>query len=641
MNEFVTRLKDSVPQLIAGILLLIITLALAYLAKFVVSRIYQSSKLDERLKPHTEDASIGDMLGTLAFVLVLLFFLPGILSSLGLNFISTPILGMLNGVYNYIPNLIGATIVLIFGFIVAKLIKDFSTLFFRKAGVDAYQEKLGITKTGGSSVKLSEGIGKLLYALVLIPIIISALKILNISVISEPAIAMLNDIFKMIPLILAAIVVLVIGVFIAKLAADLIYSLTSVSGISDRLAETMEDSSPYKFDLSKIVSEFVRYLIIAIFAVQAMNILKLDLLNRTGSMILAYIPKILSAIIILVGGYILSALAKKFIKNNFPDGVFPGVIAKWIIMALASLAALNQLGIATEFIMPLYVFTIAALAVAGALAFGLGGRDFASKQLSKLDNNLNDGIALEETKNRIVSKEEERDRNLESEFMSAKAEYNKRIEEAKEELRKKQEEFENAKRKIEEEIENERRRKEEEERRREEERQRIIEEEKRRIEEEKRRIEEEKRKREEERLRREEERRIKEEEDRKRREEERLRREEERLLRERERREKELAKNEAESKDNITVSPEIPTVVNNDTSDSSKEFKRDFVKKDTAGYEVKTVNDPHNDDLRKSTTEESKEAQTNTESTNTESNRIINDVNKGEEALLDDEKKKF
>lgn len=425
LNLFFDRLFAGLPNLLVAILLLILAFIIAGFVRNLIKRLVSKSKLDQKLAgTETSSKDMTEMLGNLGFVIVLLLFLPGILDKLGLPSITQPILGMLNGVFGYIPNILGAAIILIIGVFIAKIIKELLSGFLKRVNVDRYMDRLGMRQSGGTRVSLSDMLANIVYILILIPVIIAALNTLNISVITTPAVAMLNDIFLMIPRIISAIIILALGIFLAKLIADFIYSLLKGSGLSERVAAVVEDAAAYRMDLAKIISEIVRYVIIAIFLVQAFNVMQLGILNEAGTAILTYLPRVLAALLILMGAYVLGAMVKKFIVENLPESHFPGLVAKYAILTIGILAALTQLGIATEFLVPLFQLTIGAVAVAAALAFGLGGREFAARKLEQMDSRMKAREpqmkqAMDKIAEAEMKKKEEFERNLEK----AKAEY--------------------------------------------------------------------------------------------------------------------------------------------------------------------------------------------------------------------------
>lgn len=424
-NAFLSRIWSGLPNLLVAVLLIIVALVVAGIVRNLIKKAVKHFKLDEKLAGNdTSSKEMLDMLGNLGYILTLLLFLPGILDKLGLPSITVPILGFLNGIFGYIPNLLGAAIILVLGFFLAKIIKQLVAGFLKRINVDNYQEKLGIKRTSASKLNISDMLANIVYILILIPIIIAALQALNISVISDPAVAMLNDIFLMIPRIIAGIVILIIGIFLAKIIADFIYSMLEGSGLSEKVAGVVEDASAAKLDLAKLISEIVKYVIIAVFLVQAFNVIQLSVLNEAGTAILAYIPKVLAAMLILIGAFLLGGLLKKFIVEQFPDSNVAGLVVKYAILAIGVLAALTQLGIATGFLLPLFQLTVAAGALAVALAFGLGGREFAAKKLAEMDAKMKaqePKMAL--AKSRIKEAEVKKQAEFDQKLQEAKAEY--------------------------------------------------------------------------------------------------------------------------------------------------------------------------------------------------------------------------
>lgn len=389
LGSYFKDFLGGLPDLLVAILLVVLALVLAALVRNLIKKGAAKLNLAKKLGS-TEDSGkqTVDMLANLGYIVILVLFLPGILDKLGLPSVSVPILGLLNSIFGYIPNIIGAAIILAIGFYLAKLIRDLLAAFLKKIRLDSYQEKFGIKKTSTSTLNISDMLANIVYVLILIPIIIAALNTLNISVISQPAVAMLNDIFQMIPRLIAGIIIMVIGVFLAKFIADFVFSLLEGSGISEKLADIIQDTAAYKLNIAKIISEVVRYVILAVFLVQAFNVIQLEILNTAGTAILSYIPKVLAAALILIGAYLLGSVLKKFITESLPDGHLPGLAVKYIIVAIGVLAALTQLGIATEFLLPVFQYSLGAVAIAAALAFGLGGKDFAARKLEKLDAKL-------------------------------------------------------------------------------------------------------------------------------------------------------------------------------------------------------------------------------------------------------------
>lgn len=336
------------------------------------------------------------------YFLVFLFILPSFLDALNMWAVSEPISNMVKNFLAFIPNLIGAGFILFIGWFLAKLGKEVVINFTAGLGVDRLPQKLGIAREvdledSRKVTKISTIIGNIVYALIIIPVAISALQVLNIEAISKPAINMLNEILAIIPNIIAASILLIIGILIAKLVGDLIKSLligTGIDSLTDNLQTDESLPDVPRFSISTIIGEVVRYLIIILFVVEALNVLKLSVLQGVGTAIIAYLPFLLGALIILTVGIFAASFVQKFIDKFTGHPSFLGKILRYFIIGFTIFMTLDQLKLAPSIVNYAFIATMSALAIAFALSFGIGGRDFASKQLEKLNKKMEKESAL-------------------------------------------------------------------------------------------------------------------------------------------------------------------------------------------------------------------------------------------------------
>lgn len=395
MNELTASIERSLPDILLGILFLIIAIIAGYVVKSLIVKGTKAMKLDQKFGESTKEAnSIPELLGKLGFILTVLFFLPGIFDRFGLNNISTPLTGMVGTFLGYIPRLIGAALLLFLGFVIAKIVQQLAKGFLERVNVDRLKDKMGLAEPDTSleprrnALPLADLGGKVLYVIVLIPFIIAALEVLSIDAITNPAVLMLTSITSIIPQILAAGILIVIGIFIAKLVGDLVENIIDGFGISDKVADVMDEPKSTGFDLGNIVGIVVKALIILFFTVQAFDLIGLSIFQSIGAAIIAYLPMILSALLIIIGGYILGSIAKRFILKMVPEARFAAIVVKSVIVAVAALMALSHLGIGALFVETLFIAIIVSAAVAFAIAFGIGGRDFAKNTLLKLEKSM-------------------------------------------------------------------------------------------------------------------------------------------------------------------------------------------------------------------------------------------------------------
>jgi small-conductance mechanosensitive channel len=106
-----------------------------------------------------------------------------------------------------------------------------------------------------------------------------------------------------------------------------------------------------------------------------------------------YLPNVIIAVIILLVGVLVANFTRNVVKSaveaaKLTSGDFLSGLSRWSILVFSFMAALVQLGIAEGLIQTLFTGFIAMLAIAGGLAFGLGGKDQAAKVLGKLKRDI-------------------------------------------------------------------------------------------------------------------------------------------------------------------------------------------------------------------------------------------------------------
>lgn len=373
----------SIWPVLKAVLILVAAFVVAGMARKLVVKLLgkeKAAKVLRKLDPEGT-GNVGTFIAKAVYLLVFLLFVPGIFSALGLSVISAPITAIVGAIFGYVPNVIAAIIVLVVGFMIAKLVRQILIPVFEKINVNKIQEKAGIEVA--YSDKLSVTLAYIVYVLILIPMIILALDVLSIDVISEPAKFMLQNIFNFIPSILVGLVIIIIGCVIGKFIGQIVTRLIATAGLDAKVSKLL-DKDDQKFSLSKVVGTIVNVVVVIFFVVEGLNVLNLEVLTNIGAAIIGYMPVALSAIIILVAAFFASSVAEKALKNAGYNTY--AIIAKVAIFTVAGFMVLSQLGIAAEIVNTAFKLILAAVAIAVALAFGLGGKEFAAKTLEKLDD---------------------------------------------------------------------------------------------------------------------------------------------------------------------------------------------------------------------------------------------------------------
>lgn len=389
-------LLGYLPNLLYGLILILIAWLIATLIKNGVAKGLEAINFDSRLQDwgvsNNSDQAKGAIqsLARVFYYLVWVLFLPGIFTAFGLTAIAQPITNMLDTALTYIPNIIAAIVIVILGVVAGKFVKNLVYNLLVSLNVDKALSRF--TQTEGETVSedrkdtIASVLSNVVYVLILIPILIVALETLGIRSISIPIINVLDAILSAIPNILVAGILLAVGFAIAKFAGDLTQDILQGAGVN-RITDYVSDSNAKSFNIAKIIGQLVTIIITLFFLVEAMNVLNLAVLNTIGAAIIAYLPNIIFALIILGLGIIGGQLLGQFVTNAAGSKWF-GEILKYLVLALSVFMALDQLNFATSIVNTAFIFLVGAGAVAFALAFGLGGREFAKSQLSKLDNKL-------------------------------------------------------------------------------------------------------------------------------------------------------------------------------------------------------------------------------------------------------------
>lgn len=151
---------------------------------------------------------LSDTIANALYWFIFLLFLPAILSTLNLEGTLEPVQTLLDEILAILPNILGAVIIGVVFWFVAQIVRRIVTNLLAATGIDSFAERFGLSATGTGRQSLSSILGTLVFVLILIPGAIAVLEQLQIQAISNPAIAMLNQVLELLPKLFAAAVVL-------------------------------------------------------------------------------------------------------------------------------------------------------------------------------------------------------------------------------------------------------------------------------------------------------------------------------------------------------------------------------------------------------------------------------------------------
>lgn len=379
-SRFVT---DIIGRIVGVGVSLLVAWIIATVLKFLVIRVLNITRLDERLGEKVagkKSANMNESIGKAVFWLVFLIFIPSILNNLGIGAAADSVQGLVNQMLNYVPGIIGAVIIVLLGGLLARIVRQIVTGFLEGLGVDRLGERVGLSKTQ-SAQPLSSLLGTVAYILVLVPVVIQALDVLNLPVISEIGTQLLSGVTGAILSTLGAAVILGVAYYIAKFISDVATSLLAGIGF-DRLPSALGFKTTKGAALSGVIG-YIILVAVMLLAVQstAESLGLASIAAMFGSLIL-FGGKLLFGIAIFMAGIYLANIASNLITSTGgTDAIFLANIARWAILIFVAGIALNQVGVTLA--ASAITIILATIGVAVALAFGLGGREIAAKQLEK------------------------------------------------------------------------------------------------------------------------------------------------------------------------------------------------------------------------------------------------------------------
>lgn len=391
MENMFDSLIMELPNVFKAILLLLLAWGVAVVARLIIQKLFVKIGVGKALsktplfKDETESEKMLEQVGRLVYFLVFVLFLPAVFNAINMTEVALPISNMMSQFLNYIPSIIAATIIVVIGIFVARLVKELFKQFFQTLKLDKVFQKVNPERNeGDAQIKLSHVLANVIYVLVLIPFITIALEALNIASISVPIQSVLNDVLSMIPNIFVAIVLIIVGYYIGKFLGNLLTNLLQGVGI-DKVSKSLGlGTGDTSFNIGKAAGVLVQVLVVLFFTVEALHVINLQVLNAIGNAVIVYLPYLLSAVLILGIGLFLANLVGRLIKKS-TNSTLSAILIKSVIIVFAVFMTLDQLHFATSIVNTAFLLILGGLSVAFALSFGLGGREFAKNTLEKVE----------------------------------------------------------------------------------------------------------------------------------------------------------------------------------------------------------------------------------------------------------------
>lgn len=381
LREFVTAIASYLPNVAGALILLLI----AHVFAGIIRHIMANAVAKEQVRYHLDKLGTNSEKAmrytseTGAF-LVYLFFLPAILNTLGIYGITAPLQTMFAVVLAYLPRIVAAMIILAVGLWAAKVVYRAVGGALMMAKLDVLGNWCGFSPS--NSGYIARFIGAVCWVLVAIPVILAALTALDIEMLSRP----LSDFMALLLAgagnIIAALLVVLAAVIVGRIVKNLAARLAAAVGVDNIPAAVgLKKVDFEKYPLSGIIGMILYISIIVIGLLGACEMLQLSFVASIIHRFAVFGGNLILSAVILLVGVALAEFAVRMTGEKLGNCLGGAVKAAVIIFSVA--LALSNLGTGAVVAETAFAMIIGAFCVAFALAFGLGGREFASGLLRK------------------------------------------------------------------------------------------------------------------------------------------------------------------------------------------------------------------------------------------------------------------
>ncbi len=379
-----TQLFEYAPRVLGACLLALLAWLVATLVRGITQKVLDRTTLDERLSEHANISPISESLSNALFWLVVLLFVPAILGALQMEGLLDPLRAMTTKALDILPNVVAALVIGGVGWIVAMVLRNLATNLLRSAGADQVGQKAGLAET----VQISNLVGLLVFIVVFVPALIAALDALKIDAISQPAANMLAMLMEAVPRIVGAGLILVVTWMVASFAARLLANLLATVGL-DTLPARLDLQHAFRGMAPSTLIGRVALIFAMLFAtVEAGNQLGFGRFSDVITTFIEFAGDVLLGSVILIIGFMLANLASAAIVRANSGNLMLARVARLAILGIVLAMGLRAMGIADDIVNLAFGLTLGAVAVALALAFGLGGREAAGRLASRWVDHL-------------------------------------------------------------------------------------------------------------------------------------------------------------------------------------------------------------------------------------------------------------
>jgi len=222
---------------------------------------------------------------------------------------------------------------------------------------------------------------------------------------------MANDFLSVIPNVVGAILVFIIGYLIAKILTKVIRKGLKAIGI-DKLGDKLNaidviQGNNIQIIPSNIISKFFYYVIMLLVAVLATDVLQVEAVSKLVSDLVTFMPNILVSFLLIGIGLLIADALKGIVESacesfNIPSSKLIGNVVFFLVLIVVLVSALSQLGIETSFMISVITIILGGIVLAFSIGYGLASKGSMANFLASRQNDekfkIGDVIAVDGTK---------------------------------------------------------------------------------------------------------------------------------------------------------------------------------------------------------------------------------------------------
>lgn len=376
LGALVSQIMNYLPKLLAGCVVGAIAWVVAIFVKTLAEKTLAATDIDDRLTDATGMQPMSRTASSVLFWLVILMFLPMVLSAFELSGLLDPLTHMVDRMLGTLPNIFAALIIGFVGYVVARILRGLVVSLLRATRAEELAQKAGVR----DGVQLSQLVGTLVFMFVFVPSLIAALDALQIDAISRPATDMLSKLLAAVPNIVAALLIITISFYVGRFACGLVASLLASMGFDTVPAKLGVEQQLNNLQPSRLAGQTVQAVVMLLATAEAADQLGLEQVRELVAMFIKFGGDVLvGGAILAIGWWIANLLHAAIARASGSANM--ASLARIAVIGLVIAMGLRAMGIADDIVNLAFGLTLGAIAVAVALAFGLGGREAAGKQM--------------------------------------------------------------------------------------------------------------------------------------------------------------------------------------------------------------------------------------------------------------------